>query len=215
MQMGKRAWNDIFETIKRGGFDPVEFDRDEGDEAVAIRHRQSGSELILDDGRMARYSVSWTVGDEPRKTHEVDTPSEGILLWLEELKLDLETPDLWATLRQQREMLDTSPTENTPFTADEQQEIVKELSEINVYVKQTYALPGDQMRALEGRLDYLQDAASRMGRVDWRNAATGVLLGTIVNAVLPGDAVRDALLMLFRSVGHMFGHPMPELPVGL
>jgi hypothetical protein len=73
----------------------------------------------------------------------------------------------------------------------------------------------DQMRLLEGQLNYLQDAAGRMGRIDWRNAVTGVLLGTIINAVLPGEVARDALLMLLRSVGHMFGHPIPELSAGL
>ncbi len=72
-----------------------------------------------------------------------------------------------------------------------------------------------QMRLLEGQLNYLQDAAGRMGRIDWRNAVTGVLLGTIINAVLPGKVARDALLMLLRSVGHMFGHPIPELSAGL
>jgi hypothetical protein len=111
--------------------------------------------------------------------------------------------------------LSADPGENTPFTADEQQQIAQQLDEVRAYVKETYELSGDQRRLLEGQLDYLQDAASRIGRIDWRNAVTGVLLGTVVNAALPGEAVRDALLMLLRSVGHMFGHPMPELPIGL
>jgi hypothetical protein len=89
------------------------------------------------------------------------------------------------------------------------------MGEVKAYVREAYELSSDQMGALEGRLDYLQEAASRMGRVDWRNAVAGVLLSTLVNAILPGDVARDTLLMLLRSVGHMFGHPMPELPLGL
>ncbi len=58
---------------------------------------------------------------------------------------------------------------------------------------------------MKGQLDYLQDAASRMGRIDWRNAVTGVLLGTVVNAALPGDAVRDALLTLLAQWGTCSG----------
>jgi hypothetical protein len=114
-------------------------------------------------------------------------------------------------------MLDSpaDPDANTPFTVDEQQQIARQLDEVRAYTRDTYELPGDQMRLLEGRLDYLQEAASRMGRIDWRNAVTGVLLGAVVNAALPSDAVRDALSMLLRSVGHMFGHPVPELPIGL
>jgi hypothetical protein len=103
-------------------------------------------------------------------------------------------------------------TENTPFTEDERLEIATKLADMKNYMETTHGLSTDQMEALEGRLKYLQEAAGRMGRVDWRNAAAGVFLGMIVNATLPGDPARDALVTLLRSVSHMFGHPIPELP---
>jgi|ERR1700722_17518850 len=107
------------------------------------------------------------------------------------------------------------PTENTPFTEDEQLEIARRLVEIKTHMETAHDLSSDQMRSLEGRLNYLQEAAGRMGRVDWRNAAAGVFLGTIMNAMLPGEVARDALVTLLQTVGHMFGHPMLELPSGL
>jgi hypothetical protein len=107
--------------------------------------------------------------------------------------------------------LGADTAENTQFTPDEQQEIATQLGELKIHVEQTYSLSGEQIRLLEAQMGYLEDAASRMGRIDWRNAAAGVFLGAIVNTVLPGNATRDALVMLFRSIGHMFGHPTLEL----
>jgi hypothetical protein len=217
VRLVKKERNAIIEAIKAAGLDPTEFDiGDDGDE-VRISHRGSESAVVLhEDGPW--YSGNKVVGDglpQPiRFASRAGVVEYVVLVWLKEVKLDLETPDLWAELEQQRKMLDVTTTEadeNTPFTTDEQAEIAKQLAEIKTYVVQTHELSGDQTRALEGQFKYLQDAAGRMGRTDWRTAAAGVLLSAIVNAVLPGSAARDALLMLFQSVGHMFGHPMPLL----
>ncbi|GAC1605234.1 MAG: hypothetical protein NVS3B21_34770 [Acidimicrobiales bacterium] len=61
------------------------------------------------------------------------------------------------------------------------------------------------MLALEERLAYIEDAAGRLGRIDWRNAVAGAMLGAIVAAALPPDAVRALLNALFLGVGHFFG----------
>jgi uncharacterized membrane protein YdfJ with MMPL/SSD domain len=73
---------------------------------------------------MAGYSGSKVVGDglqEPVRFGTWRSLVEYIaLVWLKEVKLDLETPDLFAELRQERELLttvSTEDTENTPFTA--------------------------------------------------------------------------------------------------
>jgi hypothetical protein len=53
--------------------------------------------------------------------------------WLEEVKQDLDTPDLWAELKREAQLLgaDSSVvTENTAFTVDEQREIARRLKEL-------------------------------------------------------------------------------------
>lgn len=81
-------------------------------------------------------------------------------------------------------------------------------------MKNKYELDEDQKRALEETRAYLEDAARRLGRVDWRTAVAGALLATVVGAMLPPEPVRDMLVMLFRSLGHLLGHPLPGLPSG-
>jgi hypothetical protein len=84
---------------------------------------------------------------------------EGVLLsvnvWLNDVKRDVDMPDLWADLQRQRQILsaDTAElVENTPFTSAEQAEISKRLREIRVYVENTQSLSTRDLLALENRL---------------------------------------------------------------
>jgi hypothetical protein len=98
--------------------------------------------------------------------------------WLEDIKRDLETPDLWAELQREAELLGAysdDVTENTPFTADEQKEIAGRLQEFAEHARRTYSLSGAQMRVLDAKLDYLVNAARRLGRKDWRNVFIGAI----------------------------------------
>lgn len=70
--------------------------------------------------------------------------------WLEEVKRDLETPDLWAELKREAELLGAGSdeiTKNAPFTPDEQKEIAGRLQEIaeRVSVEQTRVLNEDRL----------------------------------------------------------------------
>jgi hypothetical protein len=135
-----------------------------------------------------------------------------ICRWLGDVKRDLETPDLWAELQREAELLGANfndITENTPFTPDEQKEIAGRLRGWAADARRTHSLSEAQTRVLNAKLDYLVNAAGRLGRIDWRNAFVGVILGYVLAAALPPDSARD---MLFRAIGAIFG--LPELPSG-
>jgi hypothetical protein len=91
---------------------------------------------------------------------------------------------------------------------------VKRLREIEEYAKETYALSDSDRQALEARFDYLEEAVGRLGRLDWRNIALGTLFTLAAEAILPPEAVRHLLLMLFQQIVHLFGGPPFELPGG-
>jgi hypothetical protein len=67
------------------------------------------------------------------------------------------------------------------------------------------------MRALDEKLDYLADAARRLGRKDWLNVCTGAILGYVLTASLPPESAHDMLLGLARAIGHFWG--LPDLPM--
>jgi len=203
-------------------FDPkdFEFDNDPSSDAeIRITYRGSESQFTV-GGDARQYVGSRVAGDGPPWPYQVYSWSgveDRLSAWLGEVKQDIETPDLLAELEREREVLGTGPAEtveNAAFNPDERQEIAKQLQEIKEFAENAHSLSGHQMKALEAKIEYLNDAADRLGRLDWRAAALGTMFTLAAEAMLPPEAARHIFLMLFQPLGHLFGHPLLELPPG-
>jgi hypothetical protein len=222
VRLDKIERNAIFKAIAEAGLDPHDFELDldpEGDVDAEIIHPGSESFFTLKYAA-GGWSGDKRVGDRlpwPYDAYAWTALEERLGYWLGEVKSYIETPDLWDELRREREMLQAAPAEaveNSPFTPEEQAEIVKRLREIEEYAKGTYALSDSDRQALEARFDYLEEAVGRLCRLDWRNIALGTLFTLAAEAILPPEAVRHLLLMLFQQIVHLFGGPPFELPGG-
>lgn len=121
---------------------------------------------------------------------------------------ELPEPDLWAELQREAQQLGGTifddVIENTPFTVDEQNEVASQLQALAEHVRRTYSLSAAQMQALDGRLDYLTNAAGRIGRKDWVNVCAAAILGYVLTASLPPEAAHYMFLRLMRAIGHLF-----------
>lgn len=129
-----------------------------------------------------------------------------VTAWLEEVKRDLQTPDLWAELQREAELLlggSDDDAENTPFTLDEQKEIARRLREAATYVKSTYSFSAAQAQALDAKVDYLVRAAGRSGRIDWRNILVSAIVSVGFAAALPPESIRDIFATLANVVGDL------------
>jgi hypothetical protein len=214
--MQKWQSNLIVRAIQAAGLDPHQFDLEDGDGQVRIKHKWSPSCFTFRSEGMY-FVVSQVVGDGPEwplGPHSWQTITTRISGWLEEVKRDLETPDLWAELQREGQLLDATSEdviENTPFTPDEQTEIAARLQALAEYARRAYSLSAVQTRALHTQLDYLNIAARRLGRKDWLNVCAGVILGYILTASFPPEAARGLFLGLLRAVGHLYG--LPDLPM--
>jgi hypothetical protein len=211
-QLQKWQRNQIFETIQRIGLDPREFDFKDADAAVRIKHKWSESYFIV-GGNAGHYTGRYLVGDAtdwPYDSYSWQNLITRVSRWLEEVKLDLETPDLWAELQREAELLgydSKEVTNNTPFTPDEQTEIVERLREMAQYVRGRYSLSEEQMRVLDAKIDYLIDAAGRLGRTDWRGVFVGVMLSFVLASAFPPESVSKFLLTVLRALGRLYGFP--------
>ena len=206
--------NAIVEAIQAVGLDPLVFDLGDDDGIVRIKHKWSPSRFtIRDDG--AYYDARYVVGDGaewPVGAYTWGTILPRISTWLKEVKLDIDTPDLWAELQRETKLVEAGSnelTENTLFTPEEQKEIAERLRELAKNARQTYGLSETQMQALDQKLDYLIDASGRLGRKDWLNAFIGVTLGYILGAALPPESARTTFQTFLRAVGLLY----PELPL--
>jgi hypothetical protein len=97
VRLEKFQKNAIFQEIVAGGLDPSECDLTQGAAEVRISHVPSGSVFIL-GGDARRYTGSYVVGDSalswPYVASIWATMPEKVRLWAEEVKHDVDTPDL-------------------------------------------------------------------------------------------------------------------------
>jgi hypothetical protein len=206
--------NQIFKAIQAVGLDAGQFDLIDSESEARIKHKWSESYFTV--SRKSGYYVGqYLVGDGavwPYSPCSWQLLMPRVRTWLEEVKRDLDTPDLWAELLREADLLGVGSsvvTENTPFTPDEQREIAQRLDEAVKYVRETQSFSKAQIQALEEKLDYLVDASARLGRKDWLNTFIGVILGFVLTAALAPESARTIFTTFLRSIGILY----PELPL--
>jgi len=218
--MEKWQRNVIFKAVVAGGLEPRECTFDYGDAGARITHVPSASYFLL-EGDISKYTAKAVVGESEKWPGGLPTfwvqVEERVRGWAEEVKEDVDTPDLWAELRREREILTGAryeDVENTPFTLDEQAAITEHLRETKEYVARAHSLSAAQVLHLEAKLDDIAAAAGRMGRKDWTLLVCGALLGAFVQGVLPPEAVQDILRMTLDGMGNLLGggDGPPQLP---
>jgi hypothetical protein len=219
MEIRKWLGNEIFEAIEEAGLSPGEFEWPHVGDESRLLHRPSGAYFVF-GGVAGNYDSRYSAGDAPveeRTGLSHYRLMAQLELWLAAVRQDINTPDLWAQLQGEAELLGAvsdEAIENTPFTPAEQEDIAGQLRELRAYIGRTYSLSESQTRRLEEKLDYLAAAASRVGRKDWLLMAAGVMLSYVLAAALPPDAASDILRTLLTSIGHILGHGHLGLPGG-
>src|ERR1019366_365956 len=106
MWLQKSGKNALFNAITAAGLYPSDFDMDIDGEEVRLRHRWSTSYFTMGGG-LTPYHGTHVVGDGPSWTHEPHSWSNAVERfgrWVAEVKLDIETPDLWADLQREEKL---------------------------------------------------------------------------------------------------------------
>lgn len=210
MRTEKWQRNAIFQAVKAGGLEPSECTFVYGDDGARITHLSSQSSFVL-SGDPGRYVSTAVVGESPVRESESFTwvkVDEQVRRWAEEVKRDVDTPDLWAELERGSEVLTGAryvDVENTLFTLNEQAQIAEQLQQMQEFVKTTYALSEAQMLSLEAKFDDVGAAAGRIGRKDWLLLFYGVMFTVIVAGLLPPEAVQHILVTVLQALAHLFG----------
>jgi hypothetical protein len=210
----KTQKNEILNIIMDYGLDPIEFEWEElersqgypiGEETFhRLIHKPSGYSALF-----GQNFLSYSPGPEsPTETeHRLDWGGKrsAVYRWLTYLKREVEAPDLWASLSQEQALLSLEPAEatNTSFTPDEQRQVKQAIEEIRIYITTTYTLESEPLARINRKLDYLIDASTRLGRIDWKNLFVGALISLALQQ-LPssGPGVRE----LIAAAGHLLRH---------
>src|SRR5439155_883546 len=156
-----------------------------------LEHSPSGAAFTFDwDEENHRHLAIYVPGaEQPVDVRQGPNWYGELLLvktWLEYLRREYYAPNLWGELERQRELAAETQSQDeesdAPFTAAEQAEIAVQLGEIKELLARTEQLEGARLRALEARLEYLEDASTRMSRKDWLT----MFYGTVFSWALTG-----------------------------
>ncbi len=212
MILQKYKKNDIVKAVQGIQLDPREFDIREDENESRIVHKPSSAYFVV-GGNPGKYVGEYKSGDWlawPYEAYSWEAALRRISSWLDEVKRDIETPDLWAELHNEAELLEVTydkDTENTLFTTEEKKKIAQQFNEFSDYAQRTYSLSAAQMNVLNTKLDYLVKATGRLGRVDWRNALLGVIIGYVLTIALPPESARSMFFILLRGISQIHGFP--------
>jgi hypothetical protein len=208
--------NDVITAVRSAGFSPSDFTWS----PVMIASNLFGVRLgfrdtayhfdFADDGKHG-HSYS------PGKEHLYQRGAAGAWVhqvghvgaWLENLRREVEAPDLWSELSEQTtiEVVDTTDV----ITAADRVAIGRVLRELREYIVSTTTMTHEKLDAVDARLAYLEGAADRLGKKDWINAAIGVALNIVTAAALPPDVASEAMRMFWRGL-RMIATGSPLLP---
>jgi hypothetical protein len=136
-----------------------------------------------------------------------------VTMWLENVRRERSSPNLWAMLDEQRELLaasePTGDTANTPFSPEEQRQIAAQLNEIKQLLVNNH---GADPKALERRIEELEEFARRSGRREWLIMFFGTMLTWTLEGLIPPEGLRAGLAFAAHTLGHLFGGGVPQLP---
>ncbi|MGO9140325.1 MAG: hypothetical protein ACLP70_02575 [Streptosporangiaceae bacterium] len=133
--------------------------------------------------------------------------------WAREILELSVTPDLWAEYHRNGGVIPDAPRDgdNSPFTADEQASISRQLGEIKNALSDSLGLSGEHLAAIESKLDEAEEASRRIGRKDWLLMFYGLMFTLIVTRIVPPDVVQHVIAMVVQGLSHLLGGSRPQV----
>jgi hypothetical protein len=159
---------------------------------------------------MANYSPGETRRVEQELLYNWDGHSEHVAAWVRNLVRELEAPDLWSDAGRLAAGGDEIDR-NEPFSPDELHVVREQLQTIRAYVKATYDLNSAQAAMLDKRLTYLEAAAGRVGRFDWRGLAVSVVFNIAWDLAFTSTQAREFVAFVASALGSLV-QSLPRLP---
>ena len=191
-RLSKTERNQLALAATEIGLDPASFEwKEESSKVVGLIHvltHPSTRSFMRVGYSLGQYDHGYELDYWPRRG-ELDAPGDEfqtlfpeIRTWLEWVKEESDAPDLWAIARESRAWLGSSGAEggNDSFTQNQVDQIVQHLQTIEAFTVKNYHLNAAHQAFVHGRMEYLAEAAARVGRLDWKNIFASTLLNIIV-----------------------------------
>jgi hypothetical protein len=219
MALGKTQRNLLLLAVVNGGLAAADCSLGEIDKPLApvlpsyrISHEPTQSFILFNGpGPDSSYAVRRKLGDDPQttlKANDFGHLRRIVQAWARAVVNWQGIPDLWTVMAGG---VLPEANENNPFSQQERDEIANRLDEIKHYAGEQFELTAEQMRATEESLDYLKDAAERVGRKDWRVMFYGAFVSLGLEHAVSSGVVETMLRLAVQGLGHIFGAASPPM----
>ena len=201
--------NFLFSGLQGKGFSPSDFDLTEIPEQriAELTHRSTRYYFNLTVGHTGAFDVGLSPGKEllheKRPAANWSDVAHYFGYWIANLLREVEAPDFWSAVAGDTQLVTDAAgqaSDNRIFTSDELSQVRKALNEIKAYLVKSHQFSEAQTELIEGKFEYLEESATRLGRKDWTNIGISTLLGIATSLALSNDGTRD----LFRFAGQIF-----------
>lgn len=216
----KSQKNQLLEAIKSVDLDPFNFvwsnDESIHDDIVipVLKYGDGSFYFKFDtDGIDEHYAIYTPGSDLVEEESSTRTWVEQLSCfkqWLQNLKREIEEPDLWAELQKykiQGESGSFTDLANEPFTAYEAEQINIALIEVRSYLNKFVKGDAQKENFVEEKINYLIDAAKRQGRRDWLHTSIGVIVTITTALVLAPEEANNIWNVLKTALGSIFQLP--------
>jgi hypothetical protein len=217
VKLNTQKRNDIYNAVLAGGIDPKGTCAIlSGASITTVTHVPSQSQFNLQYSADC-YSVRAQIGTDQVgdwqdvygwKTviDRVRDWARRVDEWVDQTEADQSIPDLWSMLENHEDLTEQllDPTDNAPFTEEEQEVVASQLEIIREQVRTGFGLTSEQINDVISRIDEAEAASRRMGRKDWLLLFAGTILTMILTPVIPPGVCLHILNLTIHAIRHLF-----------
>lgn len=198
---------EVAQRVLAAGFSRDDFDfidLQARENITALRHRSGRYRFDFYPGDS--WIVNYAPAEHTAESGEIGVGSwENVLVrvdwWLSYIKREQDVTDPWAAFAESIEPFDIGgdTNDNSLFSKDEQDEIARHLADIKMYLLDQGVVADADRHEVMARLDRIEEASQRLGRLDWRSFAIGALVELALIGYATPEGVRNAVNMLLGA----------------
>jgi hypothetical protein len=194
MELLKSQKNLLFDYIEEYDLSPSlfelqKFTSDNRQDTFRINFKTSDYFFDIFQGTWNNYSIIYSPGDNIIES-TIDNISwqsvcNNFLIWLQNLKNELEMPDKWEQLLQEEQFFNTPDDEelNIKYNYQEILQIETSFNKLKEELKKLKLSPVESSN-INKKLDYILERSKFLGKVDWKNIAIGTFTGIAGNLAI-------------------------------
>jgi hypothetical protein len=210
--------NKILQAIRQVKLNPSDFrfdeiNRPEIDCIVSkLVHKPTGFYFIFSfdyrypDRRRIEYYPTSDGKKKVEEAYEMSTIIDEVSGWLWVVKREVEAPDLWATILDERKLFEIASTPNLKndlLNAEQQKYISVQLEEIKNHLIKIKELNIEQRHFVEDRFNYMAETLETMGIQNWIQTVIGVSITIIWTLALAPEQAKELVSLLGKVISHI------------